>query len=277
MIQSPTSRTLSMHASSGSAWLQTMKRDYLDGLVAPMDGMWEAGFVGGAPHWEIRSGDDVAGYCAVTSEGVLLQFYVRLPFIVASPGILNHVISERGVSKAVASTADPAFLSICLDRQKTVTVHTILYQMISKQPEDRPLSVGISFDPLEKAALEAAVAFQLSCLDDKDALANWLQSYSGRLIDREELLLLRRGDEWLGLGEFRRSESQPGVVDLGMMVGPEHRRRGWGTTILSRLATMATAERLRPICSTTVDNQASQQAILRAGFVSCHRMMDVTF
>ena len=82
-------------------------------------------------------------------------------------------------------------------------------------------------------------------------MIDWLRGYSGNLIERNELFVLTQGDEWLGLGELRRSDSQEGVADLGMMVAPVHRKKGWATVILTRLNTLCTKEGLQAICSTT--------------------------
>jgi RimJ/RimL family protein N-acetyltransferase len=267
---------VSMQHCSQLSELNHLKAAYLRGLAAPMDGMWDAGFVPQAQHWEIKMRDEQAGYCAVTDEGALLQFFLLPAFEVHGPAIFEHVVSQDVVHKAVASTIDPLFLSLCLDVQKQVTVHTYMYEV---RPEAEPhdsLTSGLEFSPVDETDLDRTVDFQRSCLGKDQDLSEWLRAYSGNLLGRRELFVLHRDDEWVGLGECRKSDSQAGVADLGMMVGPEHRRRGWGTVILRRLKAHGAASGLRLICSTTVDNSAAQKAILRAGFVSHHRIMDIT-
>ena len=103
-----------------------------------------------------------------------------------------------------------------------------------------------------------------------------LQDYSGNLIERKELFVLCRDDEWLGTGECRRSDSQEGVTDLGMMVTPAHRGKGWATYILTCLSAHSAAYGQHRICSTTVENVGAQKAIIRSGFISRHRIMNVS-
>lgn len=268
-------RMVSMQHCIDVSELSHLKAAYLQSLAAPMDGMWDTGIIPQAPHWEIRMRDEQAGYCAVTDEGALLQFFLLPAFEVHGPTIFEHIVSQDIVHKAVASTIDPFFLSLCLDVQEQVAVHTYMYEVRPEPEPGNSLRPDLEFSPVGETALDRTVAFQRSCLGgDQDI--GWLRAYSGNLIERKELFVLNRDDEWLGLGECRKSDSQLGVADLGMMVAPEHRGRGWGTDILRRLRAHGAASGLRPICSTTVDNSAAQKAILRAGFISRHRIMDIT-
>lgn len=268
---------ISTHRSTDSSRLHGMKRDWLRSLVAPMDGMWESGLIPRAPHWEVHMDEDVAGFCVVTDEGVLLQFYLHPEVQSRAVEVLDHLQSERGVMRAVASTVDPWFLGLALDRQESVAVHTWMFTMRGAVSESPPEAAEPSLTPLDPASLDTVVDMQIECLGGNESLRDWLIDYSGRLIGRGELLVLEQGEFWLGLGEFRRSASQPDVVDIGMMVSPEYRGRGLATEILRRLARWGLEEGLRPICSTTVDNVASRKAIVRAGFSADHRIVDIWF
>ena len=178
--------------------------------------------------------------------------------------------------RATVSTIDPAFLSLCLDVQKSVTVHTYLYESHTAVPSDHPQADGLDFCLVDIAELDRTVAFQQACLGGDKDMSDWLRGYSSNLIEREELFVLCREDEWLGLGEYRRSNSQEGITDLGMMIAPAHRGQGWATYILTCLRARCTAEGRHAICSTMVDNIGAQKAILRAGFISRHRIMNVS-
>lgn len=273
----PLPSMISLHRNSDSSRLHAMKAAYLRSLVAPMDGMWESGLIPRAPHWEIHLDDHLTGFCVITDEGALLQLHLRPECQAAAKGVLDFLRSEHGVRKAVVSTVDPWFLSFALDRHESVTVHTLMYDLPGSPAPSSTDASKPDLVRLDPESLDAAVDLQVACLAGNEALREWLLDYSGRLITRGELLLLRSDEAWLGLGEFRRSETQPGVVDVGMMVSPGHRRQGWATEILRRLARQALDEGLRPICSTTVDNIASRTAIERAGFVPRHRILDVCF
>lgn len=206
-----------------------LRTAYRQGLSAPMDGMWDTGIIPQAAHWHVESEGERAGYVAVSDEGALLQFYLLPAFRSLAHAVLEHVIAEDTVRKAVASTIDPAFLSMCLDQKAEMVVHTLLYHVDADiAPESRP-SDGPELSAAGRLDLDRIVAFQKRCLNSDHDLGEWLQSYSGNLIARGELYVLHRGNDWIGLGELRKSDSQPDVADLGMMVAPTCRGQGWGS------------------------------------------------
>ena len=44
----------SLHKLPGLSTILDLKAQYLESLTAPMDGMWDTGFVNASPHWEIQ-------------------------------------------------------------------------------------------------------------------------------------------------------------------------------------------------------------------------------
>jgi len=267
---------ISLHSCSDLSVILDLKAQYLQSLVAPMDGMWEVGFINPSPHWEIRWNAAQAGYYAANDEGSLLQFYVRPAFEKHGRALFDHVIAQDTLTRAVVSTIDPSYLSFCLDVQKKVTVHTYLYEMHTPVRPGRPEIEGLGFRLVEAPELDRTIAFQQACLGSEQDLRGWLRGYSANLIERRALFVLSLDDEWLGVGECRKSDTQQGVTDLGMMVAPAHRRKGWATYILTRLGAHCTAQGQHAICSTTVENVGAQKAIVRAGFISRHRIMNVS-
>lgn len=268
---------ISLHELPDWSAVADLKALYLESLLAPMDDMWETGIVNPAPHGEIRLEGTRAGYFVATEDGTLLQFFAAPGFETDARAMFEAVLSERSPAKAEVGTIDPLFLSLCLDAQTGSRVHTILYELPDDATPVEPENDGLVFRPVEVAELERAVVFQQECLATEQDLSGWLRGYSGNLIERAELLALRRGDEWLGLGECRLSDSQRGVAHVGMMVSPGHRGSGWATDILKRVSARAVSGGRRVVCSTTVDNVAAQKAIDRAGFVGRHRILTVTF
>ena len=268
---------LSIHPLPDPSDLRPLKAAYLEGLLAPLDGMWEVGFIQAAPHFEIRLDGQQAGYCVIDQESTLTQFFVKAELQAHGRALLEQVLAQRSVTHAIAFTLDPYFLSLCLDLQVGVKVHSYLYELPTAGAGPCEEIEELTFRPLSETELQRTIEFQRSCLSGDAQLTEWLTSYSANLIDREELFVLSQHEEWIGLGECRRSDSQAGVADVGMMVAPSQRRRGWATDILRRLCAHCVANGLRPICSTTVANVGAQRAITNAGFISRHRILDVAF
>ncbi len=66
-------------------------------------------------------------------------------------------------------------------------------------------------------------------------------------------------------------------IDIGMLVAKEHRRNGYGGHIISFLKHHYLDRSLRPICGCSIDNIGSQMALRNAGFVSEHRLLDISY
>ena len=240
-----------------------------------MDGMWDSGLIPMATHYEIKIDDERIGFFAINEEGALVQFFILPEFEGQGADTFRQVVAEHKVTTAIVATIDPQFLSLCLDCQGGLSVHTLLYGTNPAiQPEKEPLS-GPTFTAATIDELDAIIAFQVMCLGGNKNLVGWLTGYSSNLIERKELFVLRHEDAWLGLGEMRKSDTQPGIADVGMMVSPEHRGQGLGTDILLRLRELCAASGLNAICSTTLENAPSQIAIKRAGFTGHHRILEI--
>jgi GNAT superfamily N-acetyltransferase len=78
----------------------------------------------------------------------------------------------------------------------------------------------------------------------------------------------------VGAGVLKRVIADRDDIDIGMVVHPEHRRRGHGAYIVSHLKSYCLARGWRPICGSSIENVASQRALERAGFASRHRLVE---
>jgi RimJ/RimL family protein N-acetyltransferase len=249
-----------------------MKRAHRSQLAAALDGMWES-FAAAAGHYLVFRDDAVAGYCVINDDHKLLEFHA--PHAHDARAMFRHVLETLEVSGAFVATCQPAYLSLCLDHQREVTIQALMYQATpGATPEADALPNGWAFSLAEADAHEALVEFGATTLGADRA---WLRGYYGELIARGELWQLRHEGRAIATGECRASVTFPGHADLGVVVGEDFRGRGLATNILRRLAAYCSSEALAPICSTERGNPAAQRAIVAAGFFCPHRLVEVTF
>lgn len=254
--------------------LADLRQAYLASQAAPFDGMWET-FATMSPHRELRFGGKRVGYFCVNDEGRLLQFFVVAPYEHVAAELFTAAVARDEVKGAMVSTADPLFLGLCLDLQKEVGVHTYLYRDHDRREVALTDAAGASFNVVPAGELDVIAGLQRDSLDQDTG--DWLTGYLENLIARRELYALRLGDEILGTGEARVSESQPPFADLGVITMRRHRGRGVAPHVLSRLKQLCYDRELVPICSTTAENVAARRAIAKAGFISRHRILKVPF
>lgn len=245
---------------------------YLLSTNAALDGMWENAFLPMADHWKIAHAKDVIGFCSVNSEGKMLAFHVDNE--VLNRSAYAQCIEQLSVSGAFVSTAEPRFLSLCADHQTSMSVNALMYAESCEKPAKLVLPLGMSFRIATQDDLNTAVSFGADAIQaDQD----WLLGYFEERIQKQELFGLWRETELIATGECRKSPNQAGIADVGMIVGPAHRKKGLATAMLKHLRSIGSQKGLKLICSTESSNIGAQKAIERAGFNSQHRILRFEF
>lgn len=252
--------------------VKEFSKKYYDDLTAPMDDMWEHGIIPKGDYYEIVS-DKRIGYFVLDNNSALLQFYVRKTYGDVLSQVFKDCLKNYSIEHALVSTYDPIFLSLCMEESRNIEINSILY---------RGINTGIIKKPLD--AIEAIYAHEsdfdavIKYHEDKvDITGEWLLEYCRNLISKGGLVLYKIGADIIGTGEMRVSISSPEFCNVGMTVDKDLRRKGIGSYILSDIKVMANEKSLKVICSTSIDNVASQKTILKSGFFPYNRILDVQF
>jgi len=249
--------------------LEPLRRRFVEQATAPLDGMWLCGLAPAAAHVGLVFNKVLAGYYCLNDDGFLLQFYVDEAHRPQAIEVFKTVASQDAVCGAFASTAEPEYLSLCMDHFPHIEVNALMYQQHGPSAAGPPLGMK----PLSAAELGEAVDFASTAIG---APKDWLRGYYEGLIAREELFGLREQDILVGLGENRGFAGlQPGYADLGVIIGQERRGRGLATRVLRDLVRANELRGLRSMCSTEANNVAAQTAIGRAGFVARNRIVQL--
>lgn len=255
--------------------LGKLKQQYVDQATAPLDGMWLCGFVPMARHFGFYDNEELVGYCCVNDDGYLLQFYLSPPNQNQASFLFDSILRQNSspigeIRGAFASTAEPHYLSLCLDTFSKISVHTLMYQL-GEGSESRHGTEPIDLTMVKPNQVSEMVEF---ARDSVEVTEEWQTSYYTNLINRQELFAYWLEGRVLAAGECRGyDEYQTDYTDLGMMVAIPERRKGIATYVLKQLVRIAETRGLQPICSTTTSNIGSQKAIVRAGFIANNRIV----
>ena len=256
--------------------LSELKQQYMDQTTAPLDGMWMAGFVPIARHFEFFENDQLIGFFCINDEDYLLQFHVipgRLEQVShLFDTVLSQVESPVGKIKgAFVSTAEPNYLSLCLDSFSQFKVHTLMYQKIETKKQVLSQETKIQMTVIESEQLAEAVKFANAAIG---APEEWLTGYFTNLINRQELHGYWQDGFLVATGECRGfDEYQTENADLGFIVGQSQRGKGLGSRVFRYLVTLAETKGLQPICSTEKTNIGAQKAIKRGGLFASNRII----
>ena len=252
--------------------LSGLKHAYIARTTAPLDGMWLNGFVPQADHYGFYQEDSLQGFCCVNQDGFVLQFHLDDVLVESTSEVFQSLFEDALVSAsgAFASTAEPHYLSLCLDSFTSFKVNSLMYQLSDNQVLEGAASAGL--ETLIDTDLDHAVAFAHEAIG---APKEWLCGYFANLITREELFGVSRDGQLIATGECRISDPYlPKVVDIGVIVAKQERSKGLATLVLQDLVLIAKQGGFDAICSTGKSNIAAQKAIVRAGFVAANRILE---
>ncbi|MUI54548.1 GNAT family N-acetyltransferase [Aliivibrio fischeri] len=258
--------------------LTLLKEHYFSHSVGPLDGMWHFGFVPMSDHFGFYEENKLIGYCCINSDGFLLQFYLskdaQTNISELFKQLINNEISTINMIKgAFVSTAEPEYLSLCLDNANTVNAHSIMFRH-----EDSIKTKSIAQIQMDLAKTEELAELVEFASQTIGAPKEWLNVYYKNLMTRQELWVYRKNDHVIATGECRRfDEYQKNYADLGMIVSQNHRGKGIATQVLNFLVQQANRHNLQAICSTESMNIGAQKAISNAGFTSKNRIVQFDF
>lgn len=255
--------------------LDVLKLQYLSTTTAALDGMWLCGFLPMAIHFGFYENEILVGYCAINADGYLLQFHLEPQSQLLASDLFTLIVEQNSrvigdVEGAFVSTAEPLYLSLCLDYYAQHKTHSLMYQQ-SLNAMAKPSSL-IDMAVATDAQLADFVQFSVDAIG---APAEWLTGYFQRLIDRQELLGYWGNGKLLASGECRLFDIiQTEYADLGMIVAESERGKGVATQVLNYLVARAKSKKLIAICSTEIANIGAQKAITKAGLRSSHRIIE---
>ncbi|MCK8075215.1 GNAT family N-acetyltransferase [Vibrio sp. 1CM2L] len=258
--------------------LSELKTAYFAESTAPLDGMWHFGFVPMSDHYGFYEGDKLVGYCVLNGGGYLLQFYLAPTANTTITDLFTLIVENNSsvvgeVKGAFVSTAEPQYLSLCLDNTESFKVNALMFRQ-------RPTAVENSIENIEmtlatEEQLDQLVEFASSAIG---APKEWLTGYYSNLIARQELWGYWENNNVLATGECRKfDEHQTQFADLGMIVAEQERGKGLATRVLYFLKQLANSQGLEAMCSTESSNIGAQKAITRSGLSSKHRILQFDF
>jgi len=260
--------------------LSELKQQYIAQTTAPLDGMWLCGFVPMAKHFGFYENEKLVGFCCINDEGYLLQFYLCPHNQDQASLLFDSILTQNNspvekINGAFVSTAEPQYLSFCLDNFSKFKVNALMYQLDEKSKTAQEQKPILHLSVVTSEKLTEVVDFAKSNVGGPE---EWLTGYFKNLINRQELFGFWQNGRLLATGESRGFvDYQTNYADLGVIVDEPARGRGLATNVLKQLITISKTKGLKPICSTEKSNIGAQKAISRAGFFTGNRIIQFDF
>lgn len=238
-------------------------------FAAPLDAMWEMLHIASAQDFLIEKDDQTIGYCSISEEKALLQLYLDKEYIHLMRDTVKSLISSQMITSAQLSSHEPVSFNACLYSCSSIQTDTLCFQYGDKPSIFEP---DLGMEWVREAEIPLVQAFFKEQITFEDNFG-----YTKNLVDRKEIYLIKEGDKVIATSECRWSDTQSEVADLGVIVHKDKQGQGLATRILQHQVQRVLEANRRPICSTTIDNIASQKAIEKAGFYCSHIIFDIQF
>ena len=234
-----------------------LREQYLDSLAHPQE-MFLENLVASGTAWQL----DVDAYAVVNGE-TLVELFVAADDSDRLLALFEKVMAASAAKAVLCKSYDTQLLFAAFSRSVRVTTGGLMFRKLS-DPAFRPRG-DVSFRPGVVDDAEAIADFDDGFFDDVEETREFARS--------GHLVVLESADELIGCGTAKPVIAERDDIDLGMLVAPAHRRRGYGSHIIQYLKSQCLQKGLRPICGCSVENVGSQRALTNAGFVCEHRLL----
>lgn len=208
------------------------------------------------------------GYCIVNSEDIILEFYLIDNYIPICEDIFKLVLTKLSISKAFCKSFDSVFLKCCITYHKSLKLEGILFRDMIEKDVEKP-HPNLKFRIGESEDFSQISLFKEGFFENNGELKVYL--------DNKRLFCFLINDEIIGCGIFSRIIKNRPDFDIGMVVHPKYRRKGFGTYIINHLKNFCLENNWRPICGCGIENIGSRHTLEKAGFVSKHNLLEFQF
>lgn len=212
----------------------------------------------------MEDGDSLVGYAIVDDAGTLLELFYEDAWVSDLDELFRELAAAAAVRSGLCQSFDPNMMALAVAVRARVKPVGILFRT-AENPSHAPRS-DVAMRPASRTDLKAIVAIDDGFFADEDEIRGYLDI--GGLFALEGP---RHGI--VGCGVAAPVLPDGTDIDIGMLVGPDFRRQGYGTFIVSYLKAHLISNARRPICGCAIENIGSQRAIQKAGFSPDHRLL----
>jgi GNAT superfamily N-acetyltransferase len=240
-----------------------LRQAYLAALPEPQELHCEIQVRRGQAHFLMRSSVRI-GYAVVGKDNTLLEYHTVDGANAEPNTVFARVVTTLGIRRALCKSFDHLFLKACLGKDGIQAAYGLLFRE------------AVDCDFTAASGLVARRA-------NGDDLATVLAIHDGFFgtetqaaahIKNDLVFLYVADANPIGCGLLTQVIADRADYDIGMVVAPDHRRRGYGTSIVRHLKHLCLTSGWRPIAGCHVNNVGSRKSLEAAGFLSRHELLE---
>ncbi|GAP20267.1 GNAT family N-acetyltransferase [Leptolinea tardivitalis] len=247
--------------------LLDLRNLYLNGLPHSQDYFVELQ-VKQARWYLIKSGSTRTGYFILSNDGCLLEYFMLPEWANQEDVLLGNLIEKYSIRKALCKSYDAFLLSSCYQYQKKSRAIGILFPEI-QSPRQAVSQFPFSIRHAVPADEPMIVSINENVFDSAKEVMEYIES--------SQIFLYEKENDLIGFGIYSQIIEGRPARDIGMLVVPAFRNKGYGCAILQHLIQYCRQNQWPPQAGCDIENTASRHCLEKAGFIPRYRLLEFTF
>ena len=247
--------------------IKDLRNRYLDGLIEPQE-LYLEFMIRNASVFAIKKDNRLIGYFLLGEDADLLEYFVIQDFLHEADTILERVIQEFSIRKALCKSFDHTLLSCCAGLQTQMNVLGVHFREYREEIR-LPIKEGVTMRPARAEDERHIIDINEDVFDHDEEVMEYIRD--------GKVFLFEKDQEMIGFGIFARVIEGRPAFDIGMLVDRKYRRQGYGEYIIRYLTYLCAKNGWRATCGCAVENEASRRCLEKAGFISRYRLLEFVF
>ncbi|MBL0185399.1 MAG: GNAT family N-acetyltransferase [Candidatus Obscuribacter sp.] len=202
------------------------------------------------------------GY-ALVRDATVLEFCIEQSNVSLANSALAAVVKFANANSILCQSFDTVLMSAAksLDWLDKPVAH-----LFRKFDTQKQLAISLEPQSASEAEMPRILSIHDGFFDDDDEIRSYIS-------DRSRLFIYQRDGVDVACGIIKQTVSCRNDYDIGMVVAPEYRGRGYGAEVLSHLKSYCLDLGWYPIAGCSMDNPASKRSLERAGFIAEYQLV----
>lgn len=213
--------------------------------------------------FEIFIDKKFCGYASV-ADATILELYLEKKHLAQAGAALALIVQASAAQAVLCKSFDTNFLNACRQLNWSVEPVAFLFRKIVDNALHLPFPFTVQM------GAESDIPEILQCHDGFFDSVSEIHSY---LAKEAQLFLYRVEGSAIGCGVAKKIVQCRADYDIGMVVAPAYRGKGFGTQILHHLKHSMLRAGWNPVAGCSTDNAASKRTLEKAGFLSEHELL----
>lgn len=241
---------------------------YSEHLTGVTDDFWEEHILNACLYNIDMDGNSI-GYFAIHGGSKLTAFYMNAEYLFFAQDVFKNVLAGYCIKTAFVATCDELFLSLCLDFHKSIELQAYFF--------DGSKQVDVRLPEYNRSSLAEIKPDEIDTVNQQTE--GFFSNMTRQQLESRECVIYRMTDnkEVLGYGVIVPDKTRPHLWACGMIVLPEHRRKGIGRSIQIHLGNICHENSKIPISGCWYHNHLSKKTIESAGRYTKTRLLNVNF